>query len=747
MPFWRLAALAVAPLWLAKAQNEPNKRTISSVVKLLQDMLEKAKDEGDTERKLYAKYKCYCDTNEEQKKSEIAQLTEQIQLLGSQIDAIMADNGLLSKAVAKFKAEMEANKQAQNASIDLREQEKTEFDAKKLDLETAIGQMKEAIDVLAEVGADQTLQSAGDHKQFMAGHDASLASLKTTVKKALLAASAFVSQRQTVAVESFIQAPFTGTYTAQSGEVVGILKDMRDTFEANLKSAIQTEEEAIAAHEKYIENMEKSYKTMETAYLEKQGTLSTNDSELGTKKTQLQVAEDDLESAEAFLKSLLEQCAAKATQYEERVSMRASEEAAISEAIAILNSDAAFATFGTVSATKDGPTQFLQYREIRRHDGAESAAAPRRKVIAFLQQAAGPKGSPLLGRVVTLLQANNPFAVVLEEIDKMIAMLAAEEKADDEQKAWCDNARTETSNEITQKDGQIITLQGEIQTLNDEIEHPVTGLKVQISAKETALQENHDDQVSQTKERTDDNLAYQKDVANLVEADALLTKAVKLLRAYYSKIKTEMSSGFIQKRHKRQTPPETWDDNYQGQSAQGGSAIDMLEFILSNTKKEEQAAHQAENDAQHAFEDSMTQLKTQEQDLQTSLVNLKLSLAEKSKELLGKEDDLKATTKEKETLEAYLEKIKPGCDFITLNIDARKGNRVTEKTALDNAKNLLTDSPAYKEAMKAAHEESLGKCKDTCLGDNGEDHVDCKACLAETSVPGYCAGHPGTKGC
>lgn len=29
----------------------------------------------------------------------------------------------------------------------------------------------------------------------------------------------------------------------------------------------------------------------------------------------------------------------------------------------------------------------------------------------------------------------------------------------------------------------------------------------------------------------------------------------------------------------------------------------------------------------------------------------------------------------------------------------------------------------------------------------GKEHVECKACLAEVEVPGYCAGHPGTQGC
>merc|ERR1712085_10638 len=174
---------------------------------------------------------------------------------------------------------------------------------------------------------------------------------------------------------------------------------------------------------------------------------------------------------------------------------------------------------------------------------------------------------------------------------------------------------------------------------------------------------------TQTKERTESNLAYQKDIANLVEANALLTRAVAVLQKYYSSI---LASGFIQK----QTPPTTWDDKYKGQSASGTSAIDMLEFILKNTQKEEMDAHGAERTAQHAFEDSMQGLTDEEAQLRETLATLKESLATKTKALLEKEKNHKATVAEKESLEAYLVKIEPGCDFITLNIGTRKANRI-----------------------------------------------------------------------
>merc|ERR1712066_57734 len=110
------------------------------------------------------------------------------------------------------------------------------------------------------------------------------------------------------------------------------------------------------------------------------------------------------------------------------------------EAISILNSDAAFATFGTVKATKTGATNFLQYSKINKHGGA-SQDEQREQAKVFLRKAMAGKRLPLLSRAMALLATTNPFAVVLKEIEKMLDVLGEEEKADDEQFEWCKEER------------------------------------------------------------------------------------------------------------------------------------------------------------------------------------------------------------------------------------------------------------------------------------------------------------------
>merc|ERR1719160_559425 len=83
-------------------------------------------------------------------------------------------------------------------------------------------------------------------------------------------------------------------------------------------------------------------------------------------------------------------------------------------------------------------------------------------------------------------------------------------------------------------------------------------------------------------------------------------------------------------------PPVTFDELDGFEDGQGGKATDvvsMLGFILEETKKEEHEAHETEESAQHAFEDMMNDLKSQEQDSTSTLVDYQEELAEKEKSL------------------------------------------------------------------------------------------------------------------
>jgi hypothetical protein len=758
----RLACLALLAACFASALGvaQGEDKTITKVIKLLQDMMKKSKVEGEEERVLYAKFKCYCDQNDAEKTEAIAKLSKTIGLLESAIASLQSSNGELSGEVAELKAAMAENEAAREQAKTVREKAAEAFKVESADLVEAIGQMDEAIEVLTAIGADQTLgKAAADHEKFMAGKKMGplLVTLGADVKKALTAASIFLSPKQRTQMTAFLQAPFTGTYTSQSGQIVGILKDMRATFDSNLETARASEKTAIEAYDEFMKTKEDAYKSMETTFNEKQETLSSNDEALSSKKGQLTTAEADLADAQEFLGKLTEMCGIKAKEYEARKLERANEEAAIAEAISILNSDSAFETFGTVSATSTGATSgeeeppkkepplnllenkkklsFLQLGQRR------SDAVLRRELEQILKSAKSAR----LAKAAAIVELGNPFEKVLKEIEKMKTINVEEGKEDKKRLDWCNSERTENEANLADREGEITTLEGDIDQLTTTIDDPVKGLKQQIKDTEESLIQNTAAQKSETKQRTEENVAYQADVRNLVEAEDLLDKAITILSKYYADLAKRMaeSNALLQKKEEP-APPETWS-TYSGQSSHGNDAVSMLKFILSETKKEESTAHATEEAAQASYEDSMTELKKQEADGQESLTKLNADLTTAEKTLIEKKEDLKDTEAAKVKIEDYLLSIKPGCDFITTNFETREANRKTEIEALDRAVTLIKASPAYAEAMEKAKTESFGKCAELCNAD--EAGAKCKACMADVTVPGYCAGHPDTPGC
>merc|ERR1719502_674764 len=137
---------------------------------------------------------------------------------------------------------------------------------------------------------------------------------------------------------------------------------MKDTFEKNLAEAIATEKAAIKAYKDLMKTLKDAEKEMNDSYDKKQELLGDDDDDLADKRKLLSEAIKKKDNDQEYLDKLIPMCKEKTDDYEERKLLRANEEAAIAEAISILNSDAAFATFGGVDATS-----LIQLRSVRRH--------------------------------------------------------------------------------------------------------------------------------------------------------------------------------------------------------------------------------------------------------------------------------------------------------------------------------------------------------------------------------------------
>merc|ERR1719498_136073 len=129
--------------------------------------------------------------------------------------------------------------------------------------------------------------------------------------------------------------------TPASGEIFGVLKQMKESFETNLKSS---QEEEVNAEKEYASL--KEAKTKEIAAAEgqiqaKQGQLGDTDEENAQSQQDKKDTETALEADVAFLADLKDKCAVADAEYAARVKVRTEEIKAVSDTINILTNDEA----------------------------------------------------------------------------------------------------------------------------------------------------------------------------------------------------------------------------------------------------------------------------------------------------------------------------------------------------------------------------------------------------------------------
>merc|ERR1719389_435472 len=377
----RIAALLFLLAFGVEALNRED--TIGKVTKILKEILEKNKEDGEKDRELFAKFRCYCDTNTKDKTESVETLSKQIKLLSAELAELQADTGKRSAENGELSIAISENEAARAMADSVREKDNKAFTDQETDLKAAIDSLDQAIDTLSAIGADMTAADAdrvsgADTGSFLkkdahvSKASMKMIGLKTTMNRAFEAASALLNAKQRRTLTSFIQAPFTGAYQSQSGEIVGILKNMRDTFKANLADARQAESTSQEDYDKFSKVKTDNFDKMKTVFEKNEEVMGTNDDEVATKKSSKADAEVSFLEDSQFLAKLTVLCAKKTKEYEKRKMMRSNEEAAVAQGISILNSEEASKAFGDIKATTEGGTgpMFIQ---IAKHNSLDNS--------------------------------------------------------------------------------------------------------------------------------------------------------------------------------------------------------------------------------------------------------------------------------------------------------------------------------------------------------------------------------------
>merc|ERR1719240_1779054 len=234
-------------------------------------------------------------------------------------------------------------------------------------------------------------------------------------------------------------------------------------------------------------------------------------------ETQKQLAAD-----EKFFDETKASCSAKAEQWSGRSRSRTEELAAIDEAIGILTSPEAKATFANSTSTF-----FLQTSAEENHQamGPKGMAA-----FNILKKIAQTSHSLRLASIATTVSTMGHFDKVIKDIDLMIANLRAEEKADIEHRDWCESEQksAESKNEnlqydqeqltqkITRAEDQKVKLEEEVAKTDEEKNQTLTAMAEALAT------------------RNSENKAFKQALKDDAAAVELIAQAIEVLSGYYN---------------------------------------------------------------------------------------------------------------------------------------------------------------------------------------------------------------------
>merc|ERR1719428_1682625 len=219
-------------------------------------MQNKVTAEGKKAEELYDKYMCYCANAEDTLKKSIADAETKIPQLEASIKESAALKEQLTADIEQHKTDRAEAKVAIAEANAIRDKEAGAFAKESSDFESYIVALGKAIAALEKGVAGGFLQttSATVLRRLSTTMDMS------SVDREMLAA--FLSQGSSAG------------YVPQSGEIIGILKQMKDEMEKDLADAKAAEAEALANFESLVDAKTKEINAATKAIEEKLGRIA-----------------------------------------------------------------------------------------------------------------------------------------------------------------------------------------------------------------------------------------------------------------------------------------------------------------------------------------------------------------------------------------------------------------------------------------------------------------------------------------
>jgi len=693
---------------LANAANP-----IRRVVTLLQNMAKKIAAESKKEEELFDKYMCYCKNAGGTLQGSIDANENKVPQVESALKEAEEQKVQLEQDVKDHQAARVDAKASMAKASSIREKEAGEFAKEKSEYDTNIGQLSGAMTAI-EKGMTGFLQTKAAEMVRRLALNSDLSNFDRQLVMSFLAGS---------------QAADVG-YVPKSGEIVGILKKMKDTMSKDLADITATEKTAIADYDELM-----AAKTKEVHSCTKSiETKSARVGELGVSIAEMRNDLDDTAAAlledKKFLANMDQTCDTKKKEWDAIKKARAEETIAIQETIKILNDDDALELFKKTLPSPSFVQTVVNFDRVKR------------KALALVQEL---QERPIQQRAhldmisLALSGRKVSFEKVIKMIDDMVGILGEEQTDDDNKKEYCekqldtsDDKKKGLQQDLKDLETTIADSKETIGTLTDELKQLTEGIK--------ALDKNVAESTATRKEQHED---YSELMSSDAAAKDLLGIAKNRLNKYYNpklykpppkrelseeqRIYTNMGgelaptaapggiagtgvTAFGQIREHRSIsdvapppPPESFKA-YSKKGEESTGVIAMVDLLIADLDKEMTEAETTEKDAQKEYEAFMSDAAEKRATDSKAITDKEGYKADAEAALEAAKEGQTSKVNELMATEKYIASLHSECDWLVSNFDIRKQARADEVESLKNAKATLAGADfSFVQKQDVAH--------------------------------------------
>merc|ERR1719428_1649433 len=712
-----LVCSASASSYASKVKVNP----IRKITGLLENMQKEIEEQGAKEQVLYDNFMCFCDNGAADLLKTANDAEAANKAAAAQLEADTAEKAQLESDIKTHTADLASAQKDLEEATNIRDKSKAEFDATVATKSSSEGALGKAIPAIEKgMGGAALMEFVGD---------AAFKQIKRAIRS---------SQRVTGGNRESISSFLQGEASAPgSGEILGMLKSMKDELSRDIASLEKDEASAVAGFTDMKASKEKEVEFADESIESKKERVGTLAVEIVKNKDVVEDSAAEAAAAKKFAATLNEQCAAKKKEWAETCKMRDEEVAGIGEAISILTDDDALDVFkktlpaaALVQAPASVPSGYRGHRNMFTGEmtflQARSKPAQRlQKAQALISQSASSNTVSGMGLMFFTLRSKMrlaeksegavDFSEIFKMIDEMIAILTKDNKDDATQKDFCIAELTKKEKAAT--DDKLSSLASSIEEMTDTIDQ----LAEKIKALQEGVADLDKDVAEATEMRKKEHEEFTTNLQLTEVATALIGKAKNRLQKFYNPTlykappKTEMTmeekiiasgssalvqqeaafdSEFVQISLRRAhvtkvAPPEAPAAEFGGKNQKSGGVLALMDMILGELKSSALEAKMEEKYAQKEYVELMTDSKeSRAQDLK-SLTETESSKADVEGSLTEAKENQMLTLEQSQNVISTLAKLHGACDFIIKNFELRLNARTAEIEGLKTAKAVL----------------------------------------------------------